>query len=180
MIGGIVAGVVVANAIEWTVHRYLLHGLGRNRDSFWAFHWHEHHGAARRNDHIDEAYQTWAFGWNAQGKEALSLLATGIGILPIAWISPSFVATLFVHGLIYHRLHRWSHLDPEFARKWLPWHYDHHMGPNQNMNWCVTWPLFDWIMGTREVYYGTDKEREDRARRQARMVARQTPQAAPA
>ena len=39
-----------------------------------------------------------------------------------------------------------------FARKAIPWHYDHHMGKNQNMNWCVVHPLADLIMGTRRKY----------------------------
>jgi sterol desaturase/sphingolipid hydroxylase (fatty acid hydroxylase superfamily) len=31
-------------------------------------------------------------------------------------------------------------------------HYDHHMGKNQDSNWCVTRPWFDWVMGTRVRY----------------------------
>lgn len=34
-------------------------------------------------------------------------------------------------------------------KKRIPWHYDHHMTSNQNANWCVTKPWFDYIMGTR-------------------------------
>ena len=47
----------------------------------------------------------------------------------------------------------------------FPWHYDHHMGPNQNANWCVTRPWMDIVMGTREPYAGTDRERATLARR---------------
>ena len=35
------------------------------------------------------------------------------------------------------------------AREHLPWHVDHHLGRNQDTNWCVTKPWFDYIMGTR-------------------------------
>ena len=42
------------------------------------------------------------------------------------------------------------------------------MGPNQDANWCVTWPWFDQLMGTREVYAGTEREAADMARREAR------------
>jgi hypothetical protein len=31
----------------------------------------------------------------------------------------------------------------------MPHHYDHHMGSNQDANWCVSYPWFDWILGTR-------------------------------
>ncbi|RYZ84400.1 MAG: hypothetical protein EOO68_31675, partial [Moraxellaceae bacterium] len=27
--------------------------------------------------------------------------------------------------------------------------YDHHMNSNQDANWCVTRPWFDYVMGTR-------------------------------
>lgn len=167
---GIVVGVVVANAAEWVAHRHILHGLGKRKASFWSFHWHEHHGAARRNDHVDDAYRSGPFAKNAQAKETWVLVGIGLAITPMIPFTPWFVGTLWTHGLLYYTLHRRSHLDPEFARRWLPWHYDHHMGPDQNANWCVTWPLFDWIMGTRKVYFGTEREQTDRARRQARLA----------
>ena len=56
-------------------------------------------------------------------------------------------------------------------REHLPWHYDHHMGPNQEANWCVTRPWFDYVMGTREPYVGTLRESGDRARHATRKIA---------
>ena len=32
----------------------------------------------------------------------------------------------------------------------LPWHVDHHMGRNPDLNWGVTRPWFDLLLGTRE------------------------------
>ena len=58
----------------------------------------------------------------------------------------------------------------EWARENLTWHYDHHMGPDQDCNWCVTWPWFDHIMGTREPYVGTEREARDRKRRADRAA----------
>lgn len=48
-------------------------------------------------------------------------------------------------------MHRRSHLEPEWGKKAIPWHYDHHMNTNQDANWCVTRPWFDYIMGTRVI-----------------------------
>lgn len=166
---GIPVAMVTANAMEWVIHKYLLHGRGRDRASFWAFHWHEHHGECRRNDHIDVNYDKSVFGWNAQGKEAISLLGGGLLFLPLFPVAPFFVGTMWGWGVYYHHVHRKSHRDPDWAREHLPWHYDHHMAPNQDANWCVTKPWFDHVMGTRVPYMGTDKERTDRARRQARL-----------
>mgnify|MGYP007089505962 CR=1 FL=1 len=53
---------------------------------------------------------------------------------------------------IVYFIHKKSHLDPEWCKEKLPWHYDHHMGKNQNTNWCVVHPLADYLMGTRKKY----------------------------
>ena len=42
------------------------------------------------------------------------------------------------------------------------------MGPNPHANWCVTRPWFDHLLGTREPYLGTERERQDRQRLAAR------------
>lgn len=166
---GIPLGMIVGNGIEWVVHKYVLHGLGRNKASFWSFHWHEHHGECRRNDHVDRYYGRSVLAWNAQGKEALALLAGGVCFLPLLPVAPFFVGTIWLWGANYYRVHKRSHQDPDWAREHLPWHYDHHMGPDQDCNWGVTYPWCDWVMGTRVPYLGTEKEKADRERRQARL-----------
>ncbi|HNK95856.1 MAG TPA: hypothetical protein PKK42_22690, partial [Leptospiraceae bacterium] len=109
--------------------------------------------------------------WNPQSKEVLALATAGILHLPIALISPAFVAGVFVSGSYYYYVHKKSHLDPDWGKENLPWHYDHHMGPNQDMNFCVTFPLFDHIMGTRVRYIGTEREKEDQIRRKQKLAA---------
>lgn len=37
-------------------------------------------------------------------------------------------------------------------------------GRSQEANWCVTFPLIDYIMGTRVRYAGTQDERDDQAK----------------
>ena len=51
----------------------------------------------------------------------------------------------------YYYIHRRAHLEPDWAKRKIPWHYDHHMNSNQDANWCVTKPWFDYVMGTRVV-----------------------------
>ena len=60
------------------------------------------------------------------------------------------LAALYGAGNYYY-LHRRAHLEPEWAKKKLPWHYDHHMNSNQDANWCVTKPWFDYLLGTRVI-----------------------------
>ena len=54
--------------------------------------------------------------------------------------------------MLYLLIHNISHKYPEFSKKYIRWHYDHHMGKNQNKNWCVTYPLADYLLGTRIKY----------------------------
>jgi sterol desaturase/sphingolipid hydroxylase (fatty acid hydroxylase superfamily) len=35
------------------------------------------------------------------------------------------------------------------------------MAPDQDKNWCVTFPLWDHVMGTRIPYKGTEREKLD-------------------
>ena len=156
---GIALGLIYANAGEWLIHKYVLHGLGRRRSSFWSYHWHEHHRHARKLDHRDPDYERSVFRWNAQGKEALGLVTLGLAHLVLLPSAPVFVVTVELGALRYYLVHKRAHRDPEWARARLPWHYDHHMGPNQDANWCVSWPWFDWVMGTREGYIGTARDR---------------------
>jgi len=165
---GIPLGLAAANLTEWAVHKYVLHGLGADKKSFWSFHWHTHHKHTRQNGHRDVDYEGSVFRWNGQGKEALALVATGVAMLPLFPVAPFFTATMMYSSWNYYRKHKRSHLDPEWARANLPWHYDHHMGPNQHSNWCVTKPWADLLLGTREPYVGTEREAKDIAKRKLR------------
>jgi hypothetical protein len=160
-------GLLYSNAGEWLIHKYVLHGLGRKKTSFWSYHWHEHHANARKNRHVDPDYERSVFGWNAQGKEALGVVSLAAAHLPLFPVAPFFVAAVEYSAVRYYRVHKRAHTDPGWAREHLPWHYDHHMGPNQHANWCVSWPWFDWIMGTREKYVGTEREHARVRRAQA-------------
>jgi hypothetical protein len=164
---GIPIGLLAANATEWVFHKHVLHGLGKRKRSFWSFHWHEHHRNANRNAFRDPAYERSVFRWNGQGKEALALSLGALGVAPLFPLAPAFTATLWYSAWNYYRKHKRSHRDPEWAREHLPWHYDHHMAPDQDANWCVTRPWFDLIMGTRVRYLGSERAAELRQRSQA-------------
>ncbi|MFO0749331.1 MAG: hypothetical protein U1F43_27245 [Myxococcota bacterium] len=125
----------------------------------------------RRSGHYDETYEKPLFGTHSGGRETWSLLALAAAHLPLLPVAPLYTLTIWGRIVHYQRVHKRSHLDPEWAREHLPWHYDHHMGPNQDANWCVTNPWFDELMGTREPYAHTEREREDAAKR-ARLAAR--------
>jgi sterol desaturase/sphingolipid hydroxylase (fatty acid hydroxylase superfamily) len=165
---GIPLAFATSTAFEWWAHRYVLHAHGKKKTSFWAFHFHEHHGASRRHAMIDEDYHRSPFQWNAQGKEVAALVAIAVPVAALMPIAPFWSLTSLYCIQRYYRVHKRAHLDPDWAREHLPWHYDHHMGADQDCNWGVTSDWFDRLVGTRVPYCGTEKEAADHARRAGR------------
>jgi hypothetical protein len=161
---GIPIGLAATNAGEWFIHKYWLHGLGKNKQSFWAFHWHEHHRESRKNGMFDPQYVRSVATWSPQGKEAFALALGALTFVPMFPVFPFFTGTVWFRMWRYYVIHRRAHLDRHWAKRHLPWHYDHHMGRDQNANWCVTHPWFDHIMKTRKLYdYGERGATEERA-----------------
>ena len=178
---GFPLAVFIGNWGEWIIHKRVLHLRGKRKGNFWNFHWYDHHNEARRHGMHDPAYDSsWLrWKWDSRTKEAAALT---LGAIP--WIflfpwAPGYAAGSLFTTIRYYYVHKRAHLDIEWCRTKLPWHYDHHMGPNQDANWGVTAPWWDWIMGTREPYCGTDRETEDNRRRDARALARSAGATAP-
>lgn len=171
---GVPIGLLTGNAIEWYVHKNILHGLGKNKDSFWRFHWKPHHNLARKNLFRDENYERSLirsiFKWDARAKEAAALFIGAAAVTPLILVFPTFTGTIWYCALNYYRVHRKSHMDTDWGKTQLPWHYDHHMGRNQDSNWCVTKPWMDLIMGTREYYHSNVSSDKDIVSKTIRFV----------
>jgi hypothetical protein len=166
---GIPVALAVFGVGEWATHKYLLHGLGRDRRSRFAFHYHEHHQAVRRNGGYDPAYEGPVWSTPTQAREAIGLTLVGLAHAPLLPVAPCYTATVWYCLYRYRRDHRHAHLDPAWARDHLSWHYDHHLG-DQERNFGVSWSWFDTLAGTREIFVGTDKERANRAKHLARAA----------
>lgn len=154
---------VYANTLEWAAHRWLLHGWGKKKDSPFAYHWHYHHREVRSGGYYDRGYERSLMDPAAHRPEALGMIGLAVAHVPLLWVSKLAFAALSLNAVAYVVLHRQSHLDPRWARRYLPWHYDHHMAPDQDANWCVTFPLMDHVFGTRVVYVDTAAEHDRRA-----------------
>jgi len=129
------------------VHILLHKPKGRSR---FKFHW-KHHGIARRNSNLDLDYKK-AF-W--QNETKLTFIASLLHA-PLLVLWPPFGVVVTAYAVAYMLIHRQTHLHVDFFKRWMPWHYEHHMGRNQNANWCVMCPLMDHIMGTREKWLGKE------------------------
>ena len=154
---GFLTGLVVANAFEWFAHKYILHGTHRqgkarfspvpkSMQSHWA-----HHREVRKTQFYDYAYTEGFQNWRTRNEVAsLAIVATGFGAVFYPFSKGMSLAVLY-SACNYYYVHRRAHLEPEWAIKNIPWHYDHHMNSNQDANWCVTKPWFDYVMGTRVI-----------------------------
>lgn len=143
-------GIVLGSLIEWCAHKYLLHNF-RNR-IFSHSHFSIHHRNCRKHDNYDKDYESFPPTTFDGGLMEIALLVSGvILVLPIALLSFAVWCGLAFHAVVYYYVHRRCHLDVEWGKKYFPWHYQHHMGKNQNCNWGVTNPIFDYVFGTRKV-----------------------------
>ena len=164
MLKGVVAGLVIANGYEWFAHKYLLHGVHRKgkprfsptpkqMESHWA-----HHREARKQGFSDDCYVEGLE--NCSTRNELMSLAVAAGVASVVFYPFSkgmALAAIYSAGNYYY-VHRRAHLEPDWAKRTIPWHYDHHMNSNQDANWCVTRPWFDYVMGTRVVSSADLKE----------------------
>lgn len=150
-------GFLYGNLIEWIAHRYFLHNLGKRKDSVFSFHWHRHHKNCRKNSYLDfDYFDNNLLRMDARGKEVLSLFGLALLHFPLIFILPWMYAASCFWIFLYYYVHMKSHIDPAWGKKWFVWHYQHHMGKNQDANYGVVAPWWDWIFGTR-IKYKFDK-----------------------
>ena len=166
---GIIVQVLIAwvygHVAEYSIHRWVLHGIGKKRGHPLSFHFVGHHGTARRNAMHDEMYGKFPELAEPSGKELIYLFLIIALHAPIAAWLPWAYATMVWSAASYYYVHRKSHVNVEWARHILPWHYDHHMGRKQDANYGVRLPWVDHVLGTRVPYYGTKTEKRDHYRR---------------
>jgi len=147
----LVLGLLYVNLLEWLIHKHILHGLGKKKGSFFSFHWHRHHSRCRKYGFFDSDYVE-PLKWKTTGKEIVGLLLLALLHLPIIFYFPVLYGALFLGAIIYYSSHAISHIHPEIGKKYFPHHFDHHMGSNQDANWCVSYPFWDKILKTRVKY----------------------------
>lgn len=148
----------VANGFEWYAHKVWLHEYpSRHRNGPFFTHI-RHHKRARLNGFHDEGYRNSMWQDQEMFNEKVALIGISTAATVLLPVAPFFVAGVYYSAWNYWSVHSRAHLDPEYARSQIPWHYDHHMNASQDANWCVTRPWFDYIMGTRVISDATIAE----------------------
>jgi len=139
-----------SHIFEYAAHKYFLHDHRRFRFAF-KNHFGKHHKISRKNDMKDESYKNIL----SSRFEIYSLLVVSLIHLPIVFFFPAAYGTLVFCLLTYYALHRKSHIDVGWGKKWMPWHYAHHMGKDQHKNWGVRLPIIDMVLKTS--HFKTEK-----------------------
>ena len=142
------AAYIYAALCEWVLHKHVLHGLGKKKNSWFSFHWHDHHKNCRKYAGMDLHYARKP-KHKTIWKEIISLLALTVIHSPLIFVAPVFYVLLLLFMIRYFYIHKKSHLNTKWAKQNVPWHWDHHMGKNQDANWGVTTDMWDLIMKTR-------------------------------
>lgn len=154
---GFLVGLVVANGFEWVAHKYILHGTHRSGKPRYSpvpnsmkSHW-EHHREVRKTDFYDHGYVEGISNWRTKNEiVSLAVVATSTSLMFYP-VSKGMALAAVYSACNYYYIHRRAHLESDWAMKKIPWHYDHHMNSNQDANWCVTKPWFDYLLGTRVI-----------------------------
>ena len=151
---------IYGHFLEYFAHRFYLHGRYRAAKSAFVSHFRNHHSASRKNRMKDKKYAKLHL--NLRGDfEQRALLILAVAHFPIAFIFPYAYLVLLLSSASYYVIHHLSHRYPVWGRHYFPWHYNHHLGPDQHQNWGVRLPIIDYIFGTSVKYAGTDKETDD-------------------
>jgi hypothetical protein len=136
-------GWLYGHIFEYTTHKHVLHNRKRFKKSF-TNHFKTHHNMSRKNNMYDENYNKLI----SSKFELFSLSFILLLHAPIFIILPYFYFMIMWSTFVYYFLHRLSHLNTTWGKKWLPWHYEHHMGKNQHINWGIRLPMIDKLLGT--------------------------------
>jgi len=158
---GIVLQVAIAwaysHVLEYCLHRWLLHN--RKRKQWFKTHFGDHHKIARKNMMLDsKSHEPIQITGDPEIK---GLIALGVLHAPISIWYPFAYVTLVLAAITYFLVHRRAHQDFRWGREHLPWHYDHHMGKDQNVNWGVRLPWVDIVLGTRVPWKGEQREERE-------------------
>ena len=139
---GFVFGFLYGSFLEYVIHDFLFHRMGRKKGSIFSYHLKGHHALARRNNFVDLTLSR---------VEYYGLILLCLIHLPIIFISVGFWFGVTLYAIAFKIIHGLQHRYPDFTKKYMKWHWDHHM-KSSNKNFGVVVPWMDYLFGTRKKY----------------------------
>ena len=135
-------GFLYGSLLEYLIHDHLFHRMGKKRNSIFSYHLKGHHRLAKKNGFVDLTLSKVEF----YGLFLLIILH-----VPLIFLSFNLWLGVTVYALAFKALHGIQHAYPDFTKKYMKWHWDHHM-KNPNKNFGVVVPWMDYLFGTRKKY----------------------------
>ena len=135
-----IVGFIYASLVEWLVHKYLFHGVGKRKNNIFSFHIREHHVNCLKNENQDNNFTL------RENVGVMFLAAIHAPIL--VWSVPFFLGVVS-YGINFMIIHKICHMKVAWGKRFIPWHWDHHM-KNPNKNFGVVAPWSDYLFGTRK------------------------------
>ena len=139
---GFLLGFLYGSLLEYLIHDLLFHRLGKKKNSIFSYHLKGHHKLAKKNNFVDLTISRVEF------YGLLFLIAIHF---PLVLVSVGFWVGVSLYAAAFKVLHGLQHAHPEFTKKYMKWHWDHHM-KNPNYNFGVVVPWIDYLFGTRKKY----------------------------
>jgi sterol desaturase/sphingolipid hydroxylase (fatty acid hydroxylase superfamily) len=139
---GFVLGFLYGSLLEYVIHDFLFHRLGKKKDSIFSYHLRGHHVLAKKNNFID---------LKRSDIETIGLLALISLHIPTLYISVGFCIGVTLYAVAFNFIHSIQHKHPEFTKKYMRWHWEHHM-KDSNKNFGVVVPWMDYVFRTRKKY----------------------------
>jgi sterol desaturase/sphingolipid hydroxylase (fatty acid hydroxylase superfamily) len=139
---GFVLGLLYGNVLEYLIHDFIFHRLGRKKGSIWSYHLKDHHVLSRKNNFVD---------LTESKVEAIGMLGLILIHMPLIYLSFGFWMGVTSYAMAFKYLHGFQHSHPEFTKKYMKWHWEHHM-KDSNKNFGVVMPLSDYLFRTRKKY----------------------------
>ena len=139
---GFVLGFLYGSVLEYGIHDVIFHRLGKKKGSMWAYHLKGHHVLSRKNNFVD---------LTESKIESLGMMLLILIHLPIIVFNFGFWFGVTLHAVAFNVLHGLQHRHPEFTKKYMRWHWEHHM-KDSNKNFGVVTPWMDYLFGTRKKY----------------------------
>ena len=139
---GFVLGFLYGSFLEYLIHRFVFHKLGHKKKSIWSYHIKGHHVLSRKNNFID---------LTESKAESVGMMFLILLHFPLISLSLGAWFGITLYAIAFKVLHGIQHKNPEFTKKYMKWHWDHHMkSPNKNFGVVVPW--MDYLFGTRKKY----------------------------
>ena len=133
-------GLFYGNFLEYVIHRYTFHKLGKKKNSIWRYHLKGHHVLSKKQNFVD---------LTESSIETVGMVLLILFHTPLYFVALPFWAGVTLYALAFKFLHGWQHKHPELTKKFMKWHWDHHM-KNPNENFGVVAPWCDYLFGTRK------------------------------